>query len=891
MASLNDVENSISPLISEQFPAIYKEDSPLLVLFVKAYYEFLEQSDQSLGYSRNLAQMIDIDQATADFLEHFKKTYLFSIPNETTVDLSFLIKHILDLYRSKGSKRALELFFKLVYNKNADLYIPNEHLAKASDALYVTPKYIECYAGGTEILTAMVGQQITGAASGATAHVSSIVKTSIQGTLVDILFVENLVGEFIKNELVWNSAKTHNIRTNGSLSSITLSDGGNTYVTGQEMTVKSSANTSTEGTVRVASVADGTGVPAIVLQEGGSGFSTNSALSNVIVSSTILQVNNVSNTFTNPYGGANTFPANTFLMFETITSPKVTISFTSPSNTFLSTINATSYVLGLNSTSGVIANGQISASSPSISGATTNGNIIVYETSGSFASGVVKLHFAGNASVNSTFTSFTNSYITGTFIGDRTTDSIVGLTATSEVLWPSEQQGFIKGSQSNTVAQIVANRSGNNTVLSIATVGNTVATNVYTDFISFTNSGNVDFADMLINGTTSNVSAAGYGFPKSTSAGIDDVIDKSLAHAVGELLGEASSYTVTSSGNNYTSDPIILAQNRYVDSFKQVNLEILYNNRAGTTPEIGDILKQYKTLQTKTLTFSTSIGTGNFAVGEGIKQVVNSTTNTYAQVRSITNTTHMVVGNVYQSNTSSTFRTVGHAVAFTNADMTGLLGGNTANTIASQSNTSEIATAVGKLLTSNTANNSMTVRMHSIENDFYVTSTTAERLETDSNLKSFNIVSINDTSNTYNRYDVAGTNANTSSNVAVGTGIIKSVDVISSGLRFKDGEAVTFKLGSNTQAVTGTAVANGTGKGIGFHKLRSGVLGEEFYIHDNNFFQQFSYQVLSEFELNKYEIAIKDVIHTAGYKLFGRAVVESENDASISVANSVISQA
>jgi hypothetical protein len=69
------------------------------------------------------------------------------------------------------------------------------------------------------------------------------------------------------------------------------------------------------------------------------------------------------------------------------------------------------------------------------------------------------------------------------------------------------------------------------------------------------------------------------------------------------------------------------------------------------------------------------------------------------------------------------------------------------------------------------------------------------------------------------------------------------------------------------------------------------VLGEKFSIHDNSFFQQFSYEVLSEFELNKYERILKEVVHTAGYKLFGRPVVDTFNNVAISVANSAVSQA
>ncbi len=888
MTVLNTVQDKISPLIQEQFPDVYKEDGNLMTLFVKAYYEFLEQSDKPLGQSRDLASQLDVDQTTTAFLEHFRKTYLFSIPMTMTVDAPYVIKHILDLYRSKGSRRALELFFKLIYGKSADLYIPNEHLAKASDATFVTPRYIEIFADST-VIQAFLGNKIEGQLSGATAFVTSIVDTSVQGKALQIVYLESLVGEFIRNELVFDPTGIHFARTNGSLSAVTITDGGNSYSVGQELIVKSQSNTSTVGKIRVTETADGTGVPALVLQVGGSGYSSNNALSNVIVSNTILQVNNISNTDVSAYAGANTIPANTFQIFENVFAPRVEVTYTSTDNIFASTANTSSFVQGINSTAGVIANGHI-AINDAVDGA-TNGTLLIYETSGSFAAdnGVVKLKFGGDADVNSDFGTFTNVYSTGRFIGKRANN--IGITD-NNMVFPVEPQGFIKGEVTNTYADIVANRSGLNANVLINAVGNAVATNVYTDFISFQNSGNVLSIDLIINGSNSNVAAAGYGFSKDTSAGIDNVIDKALKFETSELLGEVTSLTVVSSGNSFTADPIVMTQNRFVDSFFPKDVEITYLNRAGDTPAVGDMYRQYFAHDTRTLTFSTNTA-NQFSVGEGLKQVINSSTNTFMQIRSITNTTHMVVGGLYTSNTTAgAERLIGdNATINTSINITGLLSGATINTVTASSNTSENTVAVGKVLVSNTSNNYLKIRMHSIEHDFKVSTTTSERLQSNNNNKSFQINTLDEDTNNYNRFVKAGVNANTFANVTIGTGLIQSAEVVTSGLGFKDGEILDFTLGSNAQAVVGTAVANGTGIGVGYVKLDSGVLGEEFFVHDNHFFQQFSYEVLSEFELNKYERILKEVIHTAGYKLFGRPVVESFNNTAISVANSAVSQA
>ena len=46
MPELNDIIVPISPLINNQYPEVYRDEADLLILFTKAYYEYLEQSDK-----------------------------------------------------------------------------------------------------------------------------------------------------------------------------------------------------------------------------------------------------------------------------------------------------------------------------------------------------------------------------------------------------------------------------------------------------------------------------------------------------------------------------------------------------------------------------------------------------------------------------------------------------------------------------------------------------------------------------------------------------------------------------------------------------------------------------------------------------------------------------
>jgi len=110
MAGLNNFEDFISPLVEQQFPAVYRDDGPVLVAFIKAYYEYQEQTDKDLFTLRKMMERNDVDQSVDTFLEHFRKQYLNGIPKDTHKGTAFTIKHIMDVYRSKGTPRAVICF-------------------------------------------------------------------------------------------------------------------------------------------------------------------------------------------------------------------------------------------------------------------------------------------------------------------------------------------------------------------------------------------------------------------------------------------------------------------------------------------------------------------------------------------------------------------------------------------------------------------------------------------------------------------------------------------------------------------------------------------------------------------------------------------------------------
>lgn len=190
----------ISNFIESQFPAFYREDGQMFIQFVKAYYEWLEETGKVSNKSRNLFSTRDIDYTAEAFLENFKKKYLYGIPANIAGDKRFLQKHVLDVYRSKGSIEGLKLLFRLIYNEEIDVYIPSVDILKPSDGTWIERKYLEV--SFTDSNDEFNNKLITGSSSGATAFVESFERLYIDKRIINVFYISNIQGVFAVGEKI-----------------------------------------------------------------------------------------------------------------------------------------------------------------------------------------------------------------------------------------------------------------------------------------------------------------------------------------------------------------------------------------------------------------------------------------------------------------------------------------------------------------------------------------------------------------------------------------------------------------------------------------------------------------------------------------------------------------
>jgi hypothetical protein len=267
--------NSILPFIEKQFPEFYQDQGPIFIEFVKAYYDWLSQTDGLLDKIRNFEKYHDVDTTLDEFLTHFTNAYLYGVPSSILGDKRFLIKHVLDVYRSKGTIQGYKLLFRLLYDEDIDVYLPQKDMLLLSDGTWYAPKYLEV--SDNPLNATFIGKRIKGSASGAEAIVQDYIVQFV-GKAVCVLYLSNITGEFQQGEKILAIQDFDTIAVLdaptvlGSLTSLAIISGGQNFNVGDILVPTN--GTGREVQYRVSGTANGTGTLLYNIVDGGSMYST-----------------------------------------------------------------------------------------------------------------------------------------------------------------------------------------------------------------------------------------------------------------------------------------------------------------------------------------------------------------------------------------------------------------------------------------------------------------------------------------------------------------------------------------------------------------------------------------------------------------------------------------
>ena len=241
----------------------------------------IENIQQFLNYS-------DPDHTISDFLTQMKEEFLKTIPTNTdsSVNRRKLIKNIKTLYRSKGTDKAHQVFFRLLFNESSEIYKPTVDMLRISDGKFSTNNFLRCTQTAAQAIDNpifLIGQEIKQTndpadenVNEATAIVENITRFqegSVVVTEVEIN-AETTTGTFVNGQTVSgisniDSDNLINLTISQAVSSTTITNDGGTLTVGDEATISGGAGTGAR--IQVDDISGG-GVDEVIVNVAGTGY-------------------------------------------------------------------------------------------------------------------------------------------------------------------------------------------------------------------------------------------------------------------------------------------------------------------------------------------------------------------------------------------------------------------------------------------------------------------------------------------------------------------------------------------------------------------------------------------------------------------------------------------
>jgi len=208
--SAEALEDMIAPFIEEQFPTFIRTDYRKLVLFIKAYYEWMDSQGQPGYVLGKLDTVSDVDRNVEEFFSHFKNTYLLSFPELLATDSlgnkpnkKTLLKKIRDFYGNKGTENSYKFLFRVLYDSDLEIYYPKTDILKSSDGQWIEPVSVKTTSANAANLFSMKNGTIAQYDSAenliASATIDSVVQYSFNGLPITEFFIKDINGDFLPN--------------------------------------------------------------------------------------------------------------------------------------------------------------------------------------------------------------------------------------------------------------------------------------------------------------------------------------------------------------------------------------------------------------------------------------------------------------------------------------------------------------------------------------------------------------------------------------------------------------------------------------------------------------------------------------------------------------------
>lgn len=201
--------------VESLIPLELRERAQALIDLLQDYYTHLNEKGQT-SYAINLINNErDLDLADEEYLDLIQKEIAISIPKVLLADKVTLYKNLMRYYSVRGSTESVQLFFKILFNDNVEVYYPkNSMLIPSSgtwDKNYTASAYISLYDQTKSDHFEIYSRSGTGTFEigehlyGATSHAETVVRSVTEEASGDEYGVDGIVSgqyQFEKGETI-----------------------------------------------------------------------------------------------------------------------------------------------------------------------------------------------------------------------------------------------------------------------------------------------------------------------------------------------------------------------------------------------------------------------------------------------------------------------------------------------------------------------------------------------------------------------------------------------------------------------------------------------------------------------------------------------------------------
>ena len=203
------LQNTISGQINNQLPEYIRSGFPNWNALLSSYFKFMEDSTQNgtVYQLRNLLANRMVDTTQDQFLQYFQADFLPYFPQSTALDTKKLLKAATQFYQTKGSQDSIEFLFRVLYDLEAEVYLPKNQVLKLSDGRWTLPQSIKLSLSAQNQsfnVALLLARQGIGSESNTTCVIENVnvaVDPTLNREIVE-LFLSSISASFIPGESI-----------------------------------------------------------------------------------------------------------------------------------------------------------------------------------------------------------------------------------------------------------------------------------------------------------------------------------------------------------------------------------------------------------------------------------------------------------------------------------------------------------------------------------------------------------------------------------------------------------------------------------------------------------------------------------------------------------------